>query len=184
MDLAYGTAEVRKLIEMVHDFYLQDIQSWCKSDVDGIFFMDDWGTMRKLLILPQTWRDLFKPLYKDYCDAIHAAGKFAMFHTDGNIEEIYPDLIEIGIDVINSQLFCMNIEEIAKKYKGKITFWGEMDRQDTLPFGTAEQAKEDVRRVRRALDDGTGGVIAQCEWGKENPEENIHAVFEAWMEAL
>ena len=93
---------------------------------------------------------------------------------------IYPDLIEIGIHAVNSQLFCMNIEELGRLYRGKITFWGEHDRQHLLPFGTPEQVREGVRRVRRALDDGTGGVIAQCEWGVNDPMENTAAVFDEW----
>lgn len=181
MDIGYGTAEFRKLLEMVHEFYLEDIKSWCRSNVDAIFFMDDWGTGRSLLIDPKTWREIFKPLYREYCDIIHAAGKFAFFHTDGFIEDIFGDLIAVGIDAINSQLFIMNIEHLAEKYKGKVTFWGEIDRQHALPFGSEEDVKIAVKRVRDALDDGTGGVIAQCEWGKNNPKENIETVFHAWL---
>jgi hypothetical protein len=147
-------------------------------------YADDWGANRRLLINPQTRRELFKPLYKEYCDRIHAAGKVAFFHTDGNTEAIFGDLIEVGIDAINSQLFTMNIEDLARKYKGRVTFWGEMDRQHVLPFGTPRQVRQAVMRVRRALDDGTGGVIAQCEWGKLNPTENIENVFESWMEPV
>lgn len=183
IDIAYGTAEVRTLLEMVHEYYLEDIRAWCESNVDAIFFMDDWGTNHSLLINPRTWRELFKPLYKEYCDLIHAAGKFAFFHTDGNTEAIYGDLIEVGIDAINSQLFCMDIEELAHKYKGKVTFWGEIDRQYALPFGTPEQVEDAVKRVRHALDDGAGGVIAQCEWGKDNSIENVRIVFEAWLKS-
>lgn len=181
LDIGYGTPEFRKLLEMVHEFYIEDIKSWCRSDVDAIFFMDDWGTARSLLIDPKTWREIFKPLYKEYCDIIHAAGKFTFFHTDGWTEEIFGDFVEVGIDAVNSQLFTMNIEELAQKYKGKITFWGEIDRQHVLPFGSTQEARQAVIRVRDALDDGTGGVIAQCEWGKANPRENIEAVFEAWL---
>jgi len=182
MDIGYGTAELRILLEMVHEFYLEDIAGWCKTAVDGIQFMDDWGTNLNLLINPQTFRELFKPLYKEYCDMIHAAGKFAFFHTDGNTRAIYGDLIEVGIDAINSQLFVMDIEELARLYKGKVTFWGEIDRQHVLPFGTPAEVREAVMRVRRALDDGTGGVIGKCEWGKYDPKENIEAVFKAWLE--
>ena len=184
IDIAYGTAEVRALLEMVHAFYLEDIRGWCESNVDGIVFMDDWGTNQTLLINPSTWREMFKPLYKDYCDLIHAAGKFAFFHTDGNTTAIYGDLIEVGIDAINSQLFVMDIESLARAYKGKVTFWGEIDRQYVLPFGTPDEVREAVMRVRRALDDGSGGVIGQCEWGKDNPRRNIEAVFKAWLEPL
>jgi hypothetical protein len=182
IDIAYNTREFRTLLEMVHEFYIEDIKSWCTSNVDGIFFMDDWGTDKALLINPEVWRTVFKPLYHDYCNIIHEAGKFAFFHSDGHIEAIYGDLVEIGIDAINSQLFCMDVESLAKRYKGKITFWGEIDRQKVLPFGNPVDVHAAVQRVRDVLDDGTGGIIAQCEWGKDNPKKNIEAVFEAWLE--
>jgi len=184
IDIAYGTAELRRLLEMVHEFYLEDIAAWCATPVDAVFLMDDWGTQQSLLISPEAWRDLFKPLYADYCRAIHKAGKYAFFHTDGHIEAVYGELIEVGMDAVNSQLFCMDIEGLARQYKGKVTFWGEIDRQGVLPFGTPEEVRGAVRRVRHALDDGTGGVIAQCEWGKHNPIANIEAVFEAWAEPV
>ena len=158
------------------------MRGWCSSNVDGIVFMDDWGANSSLLINPKTWRELFKPLYQEYVDLIHAAGKFAFFHSDGCIQSIYPNLVEIGIDAVNSQLFTMDIDELARLYKGKITFWGEIDRQHILPFGTPDEVRAAVRRVRAALDDGSGGVIAQCEWGKDNPAENVRAVYQAWME--
>ncbi len=182
MDIAYDAAEMRKLLEMVHEFYLEDVRQWCASSVDAVFLMDDWGTNRSLLIDPKVWRALFKPLYKEYCDMIHSAGKFAFFHTDGNTESIFGDLVEVGMDAINSQLFVMDIEELSRKYKGKVTFWGEVDRQHALPFGTKEEVQRAVRRVKEVLDDGTGGVIAQCEWGKQNPRQNIETVFETWQD--
>ena len=183
LDIGYGTAEFRKLLEMVHEFYLEDITTWCESDVEGIFFMDDWGSKKTLLINPQTWREIFKPLYKEYCDIIHAAGKYAFFHTDGWTEAIYGDFVEVGIDAVNSQLFTMDLDELAQ-YKGKITFWGEIDRQYILPFGSPEDVREAVLRVRRTLGSRSGGVIAQCEWGKMDPADNIQAVFDAWQEPI
>lgn len=184
IDLAYGTAEVYALRDRVHEFFLAELALWVKTDVDGIAFMDDWGAQDKLLISPKLWRAFFAPLYADYCRIIHEAGKFVFFHSDGNISAIYPDLIAMGVDALNSQLFCMDIEDLASRFKGQITFWGEIDRQGLLPFGSVEQVKEGVRRVRRALDDGAGGVIAQCEWGLDVPQENVEAVFEAWLEPL
>lgn len=180
MDLAYGDKEIHKLIEMLHDFYCREMQMWARTDVDSIAFMDDWGSQTALLISPEMWREIFKPLYKDYCDIIKGAGKFVFFHSDGNIESIYPDLIEIGVDAQNSQLFCMDIEGLAEKYNGKITFWGEIDRQHILPFGDEEDARNAVKRVRAAMDKGKGGVIAQCEWGMDTPAKNIAAVFDEW----
>jgi len=145
VDLGYGAAEMYRLREMLHDFYCREMELWAQTDVDGISFMDDWGTQKALLIAPAMWRELFKPLYADYCRIIHGAGKFAFFHSDGHISAIIPDLIEIGVDAVNSQLFCQDIEELGRRFKGQITFWGEIDRQWVLPFGSAEQVREAVQ---------------------------------------
>ncbi|GMU92785.1 MAG: hypothetical protein AMXMBFR4_18430 [Candidatus Hydrogenedentota bacterium] len=182
LDLAYMPSELFTLRDRIHEFYLREIELWSRTGVDGIFFMDDWGSQSNLLIDPELWRSFFKPLYRQYCETIHNAGKLVFFHSDGFIEPIIPDLIEIGIDALNSQLFCMNIEELALRYKGKLTFWGEICRQRVLPFGTPSDVRNAVRRVRAAFDDGVGGLIAQCEWGLHDPAENIAAVFEAWLE--
>jgi len=184
LDMAYGTREFDILIQRLHEFFLEDIALWCKTDADCISFMDDWGTQTSLIISPDMWRTLFKPLYKEYCDLIRGAGKKVFFHSDGYITPIIEDLIEIGVDALNSQLFCQDIEEIGRRFSGRITFWGEIDRQNILPFGAPEDVRAAVRRVRRALDHGRGGVVAQCEWGNKDPKENIAAVFEAWLEPL
>lgn len=181
MDIAYNAKEFRTLLGMVHDFYLEDIKGWCQSQVDGIFLMDDWGAQQQLLISPNTWQTVFKPLYRDYCDMIHASNKYVFFHTDGFTHPIWSDLIEVGVDAINAQLFTMDIELLAEEFKGQVTLWGEIDRQHLLPFGAPEEVKQAVLRVRVAFDEGKGGVIAQCEWGIDNPPENIEAVFEAWL---
>ncbi len=75
----------------------------------------------------------------------------------------------------------MDIERLAEQFRGQVTFWGEIDRQYVLPFGSTDEVSAAVARVRDALDDGSGGVIAQCEFGKDNPRENIEAVFRAWL---
>ena len=182
MDLAWGVPEVMRLRDLVHEFFLREIELWTQTDIDAISFMDDWGSQDRLLISPAMWREIFKPLYSDYVNLIHGAGKNVFFHSDGHIFAIIPDLIEIGVDALNSQLFCMDIEEIGRRFRGQITFWGEIDRQRALPFGTTEEVRAAVRRVRAALDDGSGGVIAQCEWGNDVSAENVAAVFETWLE--
>ena len=180
LDLGYETAEFFRLRDMVHDFNMQALALAVKTEADAVGFMDDWGRQNALLISPEQWRRVFKPLYRDYCGMIRAAGKKVFFHSDGCIFDIYEDLIEIGVDAVNSQLFCMDIEAIGRRFAGRITFWGEISRQDTLPFGAPADVRRAVARVRRALDGGRGGVIAQCEWGAHNPRANIEAVYEAW----
>lgn len=184
MDMAWGRAEFFRLRELVHEFYLAELEIWLKTELDGITFMDDWGSQQNLLISPRMWREFFKPLYAEYCARAHAAGKMVFFHSDGQISSIYPDLVEIGVNAVNSQLFCMDIEDLARRFRGKITFWGEIDRVWVLSRGSVADVQAAVRRVRRALDDGRGGVIAQCSWETQMPRENIEAVFETWLEPL
>ena len=101
-------------------------------------------------------------------------------HSDGYVFDIYEDLIEIGVNAVNSQLFTMDIEEIGRRFKGRITFWGEIDRQHILPSPDVEVARQAVHRVADALYDGHGGVIAQFEFGAAVKIENAYAIFEEW----
>ena len=180
MDLAEETPELLELLRIIHNYYLREAEAWCATDIDGLQFGDDWGSQRALLIAPAQWRRLFKPLYKDYCAIAKARGKKVFMHSDGHIFDIYPDLIEIGVDAVNSQLFCMDIEEIGRRCKGRITFWGEIDRQHVLPHGSSDEVRRAVRRVAEALYDPAGGVIGQFELGALTTIENASAVFEEW----
>jgi len=181
LDLAEGRAEFTALLDRLHQFYLAELDAWAQTEVDGIFFQDDWGSQKSLLISPKTWRRIFKPLYRDYVALAHSHGKKAFMHSDGNIAAIYPDLVEIGLDAINSQLFCMDIEELGRQYAGKITFWGEIDRQGLLPSGTRAEISAAVTRVKDALYH-RGGVIAQCDFGLGANPRNVAQVFEMWEE--
>jgi uroporphyrinogen decarboxylase len=179
-DLLLERSKMEKLIHTVHQYNLEHITMWLDTNVDAVFLMDDWGSQRDLLISPELWRHLFKPLYREYCDVIHRAGKRVFFHSDGNIEKIIGDFIDIGVDALNAQLFCMDIDTIGKNYRGEMTFWGEIDRQYILPFGSIEEVTRAVNKVDKALGGPEGGVIAQCSWQPNCPPQNIYTVFEQW----
>lgn len=180
IELAQQNRHLYELREIVHAFFAAELQLWANTSVDGIMFMDDWGAQQSLLVSPELWRTFFKPLYKEYCTLIHGSNKYVFFHSDGYIEAIYDDLIDIGVDAVNSQLFCMPIEQLGVTYKGRITFWGEIDRQRLLPFGNQKEIALAVKRVKEALWSPSGGIIAQCEFGLKDPSENIRSVFETW----
>jgi len=169
-----------ELLKTIHEFYLRELEFWVKARVDAIFFMDDWGAQSQLLIPPRIWRELFKPLYKDYCDLAHSHGKFAFMHSDGYITEIYKDLIEVGVDAINSQLFCMDLVDLEKIAKGKITFWGEIDRQHVLADKNPQAGRDAVRKAAAHLYDPSGGIIAQLEFGAGAHPETVWAVYDEW----
>jgi len=182
MDLRRRPPELGLLIRRLHEFYLKELELWAGTEVDALMFMDDWGSQQSLLISPRLWRELFKPLYAEYIDLAHQHGKYAFMHSDGHILAILPDLIELGLDALNSQIACMGVRAVGECGAGRITFWGEIDRQHLLPHGTREEVFAAVREMRAALY-RAGGVIGQCEFGPGARPENVAAVFEAWEAA-
>lgn len=179
VDLIEQPSELFELLDRVHEHYCKEVEVWASTDVDAVALMDDWGTQRAMIASPDVFRQVFKPMYRDYVEIARQHGKKIFMHSDGYITDIIPDLIEVGIDALNSQVFCMGVQELGKQFRGKITFWGEIDRQQLLPQGSRQEIERAVLEIRNHLYAG-GGVIAQCEFGLEANPENILAVFEAW----
>lgn len=177
-DLIYRPKGMLRFMGRLHDFYCEMLEQWAKTDVDAIKFMDDWGAQNSMLIDAKTWRSLFKPMYQDYTAIARKYHKKIFMHSDGYILPILPDLIEIGVDALNCQVFCMGPEKL-KAFAGQITFWGEIDRQHLLPHGSLEEIRNAVERVREAFWKN-GGAIAQCEFGPGAKPENVEEVFRTW----
>jgi len=113
--------------------------------------MDDWGTQRGMMVSPRVFRRHFLPMYEDYVAIARRCGKFVFMHSDGNILDIMEDLIAVGIDALNSKVACMGIAELGRRFAGRITFWGEIDRQALLAHGTLAEIEAEVRDVREHL---------------------------------
>jgi uroporphyrinogen decarboxylase len=181
MDLVERPEGFRELLRRIHQFNLDEAESWARTEVDALTVMDDWGSQGSLLIHPSLWRRIFKPLYGEYAAIARHFHKKIFIHSDGFIVDILGDLLEIGYDAVNSQIFCMGAERL-RPFRGKITFWGEIDRQRILPYGTLEEVETAVRSVYDHLY-LNGGVIAQCEFGPGAKPDNVELVFRTW-EAL
>ena len=180
MDLALGSSGLMSFVEKMHDFYCKWVEVWAQTDIDGIMMMDDWGSQNSLLINPKTWVEVFKPMYKDYIDIAKKHGKKTFMHSDGYTLQIIPHLIDLGLDAFNTQIFCMGVDKL-KQFKGKMTFWGEIDRQHLLVDASVQEVKDAVGQVYSTLW-SDGGCIAQCEFGAGAKAKNVRAVFEAWDE--
>ena len=180
MDLMDPPANMKNFMQKMHCFYCELVEKWAKTDIDALFFMDDWGSQNSLLINPKLWDEIFRPMYRDYISIAKKYGKKTFMHSDGNTRDIYPKMIELGLDAFNSQIFCIGIDEL-EKYKGKITFWGEIDRQHLLPDGSTEDIANAVKMVYDRLW-ADGGCIAQCEFGPGAKPENAYTVFKTWSD--
>jgi uroporphyrinogen decarboxylase len=178
VDLMDRPPRMMAFLDDVHNFYCETLELWAKSDVDALNMVDDWGAQNALLIPPDLWRDVFKPLYRDYIGIAHRSGKKMFMHSDGHILEILGDLVELGLDAINCQIFCMGPERL-RPYAGRITFWGEMDRQRLLCFGS----EGDIEAAVRSVGDNlwrNGGCIAQLEFGAGAKPGNVLMTYRTW----
>jgi hypothetical protein len=184
VDLARGTKETRGLLAMLHDFAMKELELWADMDIDGVALRDDWGSPEGLLVAPEMWRESFRPLYREYCKLLHAKDKFVFFHSNGNILDIFGDLTKVGVDAIHCQMHLMDAERLAKRFRGRVTFWGEMDPERLRNPGTPDDFRKEVLTIRKALDFGAGGIIAQCLWEPGVRIQTIAAFFEQWLAPL
>lgn len=171
--------ELAVVLEKIHIHYCKEVEAWARTDIDGVSLMDDWGTQTGLMTHPDIFRKWFKPMYREYAGIARRYGKRVFMHSDGYILPIIGDLIEAGIEALNAQIFCMGVPELGRRFSGRLTFWGEIDRQYTLAQGTTADVRDAVHQVHQHLYQD-GGVIAQCEFGLEARPENVLTVFKTW----
>ena len=182
-DLGDLAEELYAFRDKITEYFVKYLEYWLEKDVDAIGFYDDWGSQRSLLISPKTWREVFKPVYKKLIDMVKAKGKYVFFHCDGYILDLYPEFIELGVNAVNSQVWCVGVDK-AKKYAGQITFWGEVDRQHILAFGTPKEIGEAIENMKNAFFVNGGGLIGQSVAGKDVTLDNIKALLDGWSRKL
>jgi hypothetical protein len=181
-DIALETRELIPFMDAMLKFNLDWIGQWTSQKYEGIQLADDWGGQRGLIIKPDTWRRLFKLRYEKMFKKIHDANMHVWFHSDGRINEIIPNLIEIGADVINCQVSIMGHDWVKDNMKGRVAIRTDIDRQWILPFGTESEVREEVRRTFEACGGPKGGIIACGEISPDVPLRNIRAMYEAFVE--
>ncbi len=188
--------ENRKLAEAICDKILElKIRHWEKalalvSDlVDVVQEGDDYGGQQGLLISPKLWREIFKPRLLQLFSHIKrcAPHVFIFFHSCGSIYEIIPDLIEVGVDILNPvQVAAANMDtkRLKREFGDSLAFWGGgVDTQRVLPRGTTEQVREEVKRRIEDLAPGGGFVFNTVHNIQADvPPENILTMWEAVQE--
>ncbi|MEM3194457.1 MAG: uroporphyrinogen decarboxylase family protein [Candidatus Bathyarchaeia archaeon] len=145
------------------------------------YVAEDFGSQTSLLYSPKHIRELFLPRMKRMIDLAHHYSVYVFFHSDGAIREIIPDMIRAGIDILNPiQWRCrgMDREELKREFGGKVVFHGGMDNQQTLPFGSEEDVRREVRDNIRILGADGGYILAPCHNIQPiTPIKNILAMY-------
>ena len=182
IDVLEDRPEMYHLRDKITEFLLArvEILSRYKEHIDGVLVNDDWGTQQTLMIKPEYWRRVYKPAYARIVAAIHECGFNAHLHSDGATHEIIDDLIEIGFDELNPQMSCMDIEDLGRRFGGRVCFRADMDRQYTLPYGSQAEVEAYVRRMFEAFGRHDGGYVGYGQLGPDVPLANAEAMHAAF----
>jgi len=147
---------------------------------------EDLGGQEGLMYSPGQIREFLLPRMKRMMDLTREHGSFVFHHSDGAIREILPDLIEAGIQVLNPvQWRCrgMDREGLKRDFGDRLVFHGAVDNQQTLPFGTVEDVRQEVLDNLRILGEGGGYILAPCHNIQAvGPPENVVAMYETGYE--
>jgi uroporphyrinogen decarboxylase len=171
---------VHALLDRILEFNLAVIENACSYDVDAMMFGDDWGMQNGLQMGTNLWREFIYPRIKQMYSLVKSRGKFVFIHSCGKVDEIFPDLIGIGLDVFNPfQPEVMDVFEMKRLFGDRLSFFGGISVQRTLPYGTVTETKDEIRRLLDIIGKN-GGYIAAPSHGipGDAKPENIAAMIE------
>jgi uroporphyrinogen decarboxylase len=170
---------VGQLLDRIAEYNIAQVTEALKYDIDAVYFGDDWGQQRGLQMGPRTWRRFIYPVLERMYGVVRAAGKFVMIHSCGDVDELFDDLVKIGLNCFNPfQPEVMNVGELLPRYRGRLAFHGGMSTQRTLPFGTVREVRDETQRLLQL--GGDGGYIFAPAHDVEGdvPLENILAMLD------
>ena len=182
MDLAMQPEKANRVLDIPYSYHKAVTQRLVSMGVDMIWLGDDMGGQKGMLMSPRMWRQFFKPRMADLIASLRLINpqiKIA-YHTDGVVYPIIPDLIEIGLDILNPiQPMAMDPVRLKNEFGRDLCFWGSLDIQQTLPFGTPEQVKAEVRTRLQTIGKSGGLLIGPTHnLQLDTPLENFWAMIE------
>jgi uroporphyrinogen decarboxylase len=186
-DLLLEPAIAECILERIVDYYLA-YNERVLSEAEGlcdIFFMgDDLGSQSGLLCSPKIYRRFFKERFRRMNELAHRHGLKTMYHTCGNVTALVPDLIECGLDVLQSlQPAAMDLALLKREHGKDLAFQGGIDIQETMPNGTPADVRREVRARAETLGPGGGYIFCTAHnLLPDVPTENALALFEAYLE--
>jgi uroporphyrinogen-III decarboxylase len=161
VDLNRRSKIADRILDGLLRFFLESGKRLAELGVDILCIGDDIAMQTGMMISPTLWRKYFKTRLAEIIRAVKGRGSRVAFHTDGNCEAIIPDLVEIGVDILDPiQPECMNPLRIKQLYGDKLTLCGTISLQSNLAFGSVDSVKEEVRERIRTLAPHGGFVVS------------------------
>ncbi len=174
-----------EMICRIADIYIEMVKACADIPADAFMFGDDWGDQRGVIIGPDRWRELIKPHWKRIYAEVHKQGKYVISHSCGSIVDILDDAIEIGLDVYESvqpEARGMNPFVLKEKFGSRITFWGCLGSQSTIPFGTPDELRKLIKQLCTVVGKEGGYIISPAKpLQPETPVENAVAIYESFV---
>ena len=170
---------VHELFGAIADYNVAQVREALKYDIDAVYFGDDWGQQHGLQMGPSLWRQFIRPMLKGMYGTVRQSGKFVMIHSCGDVDELFDDLVEAGLNCFNPfQPEVMDIYDLLPQYRGRLTFHGGMSTQRILPFGSVDEVRAETGRLLQAGQEG-GYIFAPAhDVEGDVPLENMLAMID------
>jgi len=166
--------------------YLTMLRTCRDIPADGVMIAEDWGMQTGTILNPELWRKFFKPHWANFTDEIHRQNKSLIVHCCGSYEALMPDIVELGIDCMESvqpEARGMDPYSLKRGYGDKVSFWGCLGNQSLIQFGTPAEIRAEVKRLKTEMGVGGGYILAAAKAIQaEAPVENAAVVYEAFTE--
>ena len=185
MDMALNPKLVKALLDKISSYYLAQNERVFKAGeglIDIFMMGDDFGTQNGLLISPEMFREFFAPKLKEFADQAKSYGLKVMLHSCGSIRKLIPDLIDIGVDILNpiqTNAAGMIPEKLKQDFGDRICFHGGVDIQKILPYGTTDDVEKEVKELIRVLGENGGYILAPTHnIQTDTPIENVLTMYQ------
>ncbi len=171
---------IEEVLDKIVEYNCKVVDIVAQYPIDCIFFGDDWGQQKGLIMGLPIWKQFIKPRLKKMYDHVKSYGMYVAQHSCGDCREVFPDLVELGLDIYNTfQPEVYDIVEYKEHFGDKITFFGGISTQCILPFKTPEEVKEEMHRVMDILSVNGGYILAPTHaMPADIPPENVIAFME------
>jgi uroporphyrinogen decarboxylase len=180
VDMLEAPGFVDELLDAILEYDLVILEDVLKCDFDAVSFGDDWGQQNGLLFGPRLWRRFIKPRVARLYDVTKKSGKAVFIHSCGKVQSLFPELIELGLDVFNPfQPEVMDPYEIKKQFGSQLCFYGGVSVQKLLPYGTPGEIRAEVKRLMQEVGCGGGFIVAPShDMPGDIPLENLLAFID------
>ena len=179
MDFYDNPNFVHELLHTIADYNVTQIKEAVKYDIDAVRFGDDWGQQHGLQMGPKLWHEFIYPELKRMYGAVKEAGKYVFIHSCGDVDELFPDLIDIGVDCFNPfQPEVMDTTSLIRQYQGRLAFFGGMSTQQILPYGSVEDVRRETERLLELGKNGGYIFSPAHDVPKDVPLENMLAFID------